>query len=463
MDQRTGKKTHRAILIADPDFDRGTLESIEKDPKFKSCIPIHAAEAARAQELLADQTLKLAGLFVSPKIQGQRSLGWISVIRCSFYQRPQLPVVILYDTPMTITEEMLRRMGVRKCFKKPFSYEQMLEFTKPIVVDLERSHSSPEQPQAPSGEFVSIRADDFLSGADSLFDVFVRISDERFVKILHRGDAFNVERVTAYLSKGVDYFYIKKEEQERYLDFCDKLSSAILKREDVPMEIKVSQTLNLGEQTLGYLKSHGLSESSISYAGAYARRTEELVKQLNPAKHKILTLFMADVSSYEHGVATTLICSLIGAKLDFGSSQVFQGVGTAVLLHDIGLFQMPEKFRDENERVLSPKERELYQTHPSVGAEMLSKIPGISATIVQAVAQHHERLGKAGFPKRVGVGKINRIAEVIGVSDEFVRLLRHSEADGMNPFLKMNTQILSLFSPAVREAFRSVFILKGAR
>jgi len=77
------------------------------------------------------------------------------------------------------------------------------------------------------------------------------------------------------------------------------------------------------------------------------------------------------------------------------------------------------------------------------------------------VAQHHERRNKLGFPRRTGAGVVNRIAEIVGISDEFARLLQRATQDPrVNPFQIMEVDIFQGFSFPVVEAFRKAFLTR---
>jgi HD-GYP domain-containing protein (c-di-GMP phosphodiesterase class II) len=107
---------------------------------------------------------------------------------------------------------------------------------------------------------------------------------------------------------------------------------------------------------------------------------------------------------------------------------------------------------------MSPEELTLFHEHPLKGAKMLEAIPSIDPITVQAVAQHHERRSKHGFPLHLGAGAINKVAEIIGISDEFLRLSEEtSQEKGMTLAQRMETQVFQDFSFDVTEAFRKVF------
>ncbi len=95
--------------------------------------------------------------------------------------------------------------------------------------------------------------------------------------------------------------------------------------------------------------------------------------------------------------------------------------GLAGLLHDVGLFGLPEAAR--RPATLQGAELEhAYRSHPSRGLEILRAAP-FSALVRAAVAQHHERVDGSGFPHGRRGGEIHPLALLVGLADLYVDLL----------------------------------------
>jgi HD-GYP domain-containing protein (c-di-GMP phosphodiesterase class II) len=89
---------------------------------------------------------------------------------------------------------------------------------------------------------------------------------------------------------------------------------------------------------------------------------------------------------------------------------------------------------------------------------MLRQIRGVEPVVIQAVEQHHERRSRKGFPYRLGSGNINRVSEIIGISDEFVHLIGKCKVDGSDPFKLMESTVFHGFSSPVITAFQMIFM-----
>jgi HD-GYP domain-containing protein (c-di-GMP phosphodiesterase class II) len=453
----------RNLLVATPNGE--LLQTLAADPKAQQ-MPLAAAKTGKeAQLLLADKNRSFAAIFVKLDLA---SPPGISVVRFAHQMRPATPIYIIQSKETPLADKDFEEMGVHGKLEEPFAYADMIKLVAPaaFVFDasdaLETSKKNTDaleaEVSAEDSQFVPIRADDFLSGTKSFFDVYVRLGDAKFIKILQAGDAFAPERVTKYLERGVVHFFLRKEAQEQYLAYCDKIASTLLSKAGVSNELKLAHTLNHGQEAMTFLRNNGLSETHLQYAENFVANTQKLVQALEPGKNELLKGFMADVAAYEHGVATSIIAALLLPVLKIEAERPLQAIGMAALFHDIGLNRLPPEVHHEDETKMTEEQRSLYRTHPNLSVQILKAIPGVDAASLQAVAQHHERRNKRGFPARLGTGAINRIAEIIGIADEFVRLIKKAQENpGTNIQLCMEEMIYPGFSPAIIEAFKKVF------
>ncbi len=464
--------SHRPPLIVDP--EQVFLETLRQDPLASHVKPELADNGKIAQALLGDPNRPLSGVFVNLATQNTHGA---SVIRFAHAHRPALPVFVIHNSDAIPTESEIRSLQVIKAVPKPITLSQIIELLAPtargfdseLTIDSAKKKSTDQVGQEVTEsdvKFVPIRADDFLSGSQCAFDLYVQLPSNRYLKLLQAGESFDPKRLETFLSKGVTHFYIRKDSQERYLAFCDTVATSLLKSQRATVDLRVSHTLNHGQETLSFLKNYGLSETSLGYVTHYIDNLSDLVKTLNTNPDAQLSGFLADLAGYEHGVSASMLASLLIKPLDIQSSQALRVVGVATLLHDIGLSQLPPETRDEDESKMSKEVLAQYHQHPIIGAESLRPVPGIEPAAIQAVAQHHERRNKKGFPSRVGAGHINRIAEIVGICDEFSRLIKRATTDpSIHPLKVMELMVFDGFSVAVVGAFRSTFCAQrpGAR
>jgi HD-GYP domain-containing protein (c-di-GMP phosphodiesterase class II) len=110
---------------------------------------------------------------------------------------------------------------------------------------------------------------------------------------------------------------------------------------------------------------------------------------------------------------------------------------------------------------MTPEETTLFQTHPLVGAQILREIKRINPAVIQAVAEHHERRNRTGFPSRISASQLSPVGEIVGLSDEFLMLLgRTKDKPGLNIIKELELKIFPGFSRSIIDIFRSVFLVQ---
>jgi hypothetical protein len=449
------------------DTDSAFLNGLLSHPLARDVPPVVIGSEKQAIIEIQDISKRFSGLFFNPDISNP--VG-IPLVRAILKDRPTLPLYFMVDSTWkgpTFSE--LDSLMIRKILPKPINYgdilkavqEQRLPFDPENAMRIASMNPDPlgkELVANVDSDFIPILASNFFAGSTSYFDVYVRLISGKFLKILQAGDAFSRERIESYLKK-VTHFHLRKEAQENYLRYCDQLASVILKKPLLPQGIKTILVSNQGQETASFLKQNGVSEASVQHAEGFVSNVKALMTELRFEKQAGLREFLLDLVSYEHGVATTMISSLLIRSLDFHAEKSVHTVGLSSMFHDVGMLGMPEKLKAEDDKELTQEELELYWTHPTLGATMLSTVKGVDVTVVQAVEQHHERRTRTGFPNRIGAGAMNRVAEIVGISQEFVGLIQRFNAGTLknNPLVEMERRVFDGYSSQVCEGFRKVF------
>ncbi|HWN86264.1 MAG TPA: diguanylate cyclase [Vicinamibacterales bacterium] len=98
-----------------------------------------------------------------------------------------------------------------------------------------------------------------------------------------------------------------------------------------------------------------------------------------------------------------------------------KGVEVAALLHDIGKLAVPEHILNKPGK-LTPEERQLIQTHPAVGAEIIGAVD-FGCPVAPLIASHHERWNGEGYPRGLRGDEIPLGSRILGIVDYFDALL----------------------------------------
>ncbi len=110
-----------------------------------------------------------------------------------------------------------------------------------------------------------------------------------------------------------------------------------------------------------------------------------------------------------------------GIEMELSESEV-KHLGTAGLLHDMALFQMPEKFRNTT-IALSKDELWEFKKHPIIAGELFAKFSVIPDEVRLIVSQIHERCDGSGYPRGLGSNVTHPLSRVLNLLDSYLSLI----------------------------------------
>jgi HD-GYP domain-containing protein (c-di-GMP phosphodiesterase class II) len=307
-------------------------------------------------------------------------------------------------------------------------------------------------------EFIPILTSQFLAGAASHFNLYIKLADKRFIKILRRGDSLGHDRLEFYKKKSVSQFYIRQTDFGDFLSFCSQKLSEVLENPKVSTKEKTCLTLQHGKQVMAFLQSRKIAPQAIRHAQEFVENVLALTEHLKLEEIAEIKKHLTNADFRDHASANTLISAILGQKLGLRGEKMSILLGTASFLHDIGLPESSPMFLNNDEKAMTQAERKAYLEHPIVGAEILKKLGRLEPIAIQAVAQHHERRNGKGFPEKLGAGQINLISEIVGMSDELMQQIALCSKNGnRDPFREMEEKSFDGFSSPVIDAFRKCF------
>ncbi len=237
-----------SVLVVSPDVT--SLMDIRAISFENKLLVMVAEDSGDAQSWIENLQNHIVGIFV--QLAGSL-LDGISVIRASRLNRPLIPLFLIEGEPNLIVglgEKSLQSLGVSEVLRLPLQVQRLNEIVGQISsndrshlcsesslayaqhnLDVRKEDEGVEDSEGGSG-FFPIHALDFLAGDRANFDVYLKMkvqNVEKYLKIVHAGDEFDVSRIEDYLKKGVSYFYVRKEVQEPFLKFCDHIISLLVR------------------------------------------------------------------------------------------------------------------------------------------------------------------------------------------------------------------------------------------
>ncbi|MEO8047578.1 MAG: HD domain-containing phosphohydrolase [Nitrospirota bacterium] len=168
----------------------------------------------------------------------------------------------------------------------------------------------------------------------------------------------------------------------------------------------------LAVQQQGGLDLDALSALAVEIAGELKRSDQLLIQAMSgPAGPSLITNL----------VNVAILATTVGARLGYHGKELDR-LTLAGLLHDIGLFAVPQSLITKSGR-LTHDERTLIEQHPELGYQTIRKAGQKYDWLAQVVRQAHERWNGQGYPNKLNGRQICEFAQIIGVVDIFDALV----------------------------------------
>ncbi|MEK6624245.1 MAG: hypothetical protein AABY86_04720, partial [Bdellovibrionota bacterium] len=176
---------------------------------------------------------------------------------------------------------------------------------------------------------------------DFPFDVYLRLSDEKLVRVVHGHDDVKAT-VAHYVAKGIKEIYAVKEDYAKFVELVNRELTA--KFFDV--QTSSQEKMEILQNSYNVLKESfmkvGLSQASINLARDLAKNSGELISKQAVAKD-IFAQFKGKCSSeYVRSLFVGTVVLNMLDHLDWQTDSVRQHVMESLLLRDILL--LPEHF-----------------------------------------------------------------------------------------------------------------------
>lgn len=252
------------------------------------------------------------------------------------------------------------------------------------------------------------------------FPLFVKLGENKFVKVLHKGEEYNTAFLEKYLHRGQHYFYIQQSDFETFSLSLYQKPLLNLEADLLPLEKNMRKTMFIQQM----VQSVGVSQEIIHTA------EESLNEIIKEAKNKLTLsklLKIIEKSGSYNGDHSTLLCYVTAAMCDemgWNTRRSKEKLGFASLFHDVTL--VDSRLAILNYRSLPALSRfkrdaqKRFNEHPLKCAELVKEITAKYPQVDTIISQHHERPDGSGFPYGKDYNQIIPLSCLFIVAHDFV-------------------------------------------
>jgi putative nucleotidyltransferase with HDIG domain len=370
-----------------------------------------ATDGAAARDLALNESFDLLISDIQMPSSPLSGIDLLTVVK----QKLRLPVILMTGFGSLPEIAQADKRGADAFLAKPFTPEEL----SAAIGSLSKKRDESTDLDA---DYCKVGIDDFVTGKQIRFSIFVRLSRAKYVRLAFQGDDISPDRIRGLKEKGARFLYLQKEDFFRYLEQSLTLSAAVRGNPQVNVEKKAHLLRHTAEVFQEYLFRNDLEEDSLETARMVVENCVRFLSEFSATFDILSSLNAHSDALYAHSLGVSMYAAMIAYQLKWNSTTTLIRVGTMGLLHDVGKKELPRTLLEKPVNSLTPDEVALLESHPQRGAQILNRI-GSPDDLVQAVIQHHENCVGTGYPHHVRKNKILPLARLLAVADEFCYLV----------------------------------------
>ena len=366
------------------------------------------------------------------------------------------------------TVEKLIKMGATEIVVKPFELNHLADVLEghqtlnDVIASLPRKEgqSSEEEMGVDDSQFTKIKIDEFYSSKAVLFDIYVRLGPNKYIKILHCGDTFSPERIDNYRNKKkVEYLYFHTSDRKKYVQYLNFLGKKFSESEKVSDASKMQLLERVSDKFLEEAFTVGVKPQVVEQGKELAQSVTKMIQKQKDLWKVLRDWQILDPNAYSHSHLVMIYAAGIIFQFEWQSKAMLETSAMAAMFHDIGKMKLPAELRDKNVKDMTSEELELYKKHPEFGAQMLDGHLTLNQSVRQIILQHHECFDGSGFPNGLKANKVLSLANIIRLADDFVHRLFEEGGTPLETLKNMlkDRPVLNRYSSLIVENFIKMF------
>ena len=307
-------------------------------------------------------------------------------------------------------------------------------------------------------QYMPIAIDELVSGTINPVDLFIRISDEKYVQVAKANSTLDLSQINNYKSRAIEYLYVLKGEYSKIAQQSIMLAGMVIERSDVTPEKKNAYLTRASNTVFKRMDHIGFDLEVYNSAKQVTEAVVTMVDSQNKFMHLIGSLAASSDHLLNQSIAVSVLSTMIGQEMGFQKKATLEKLALGGLLHDVGLKTLPQALILKPHADMSSEEIQLYETHPYRGAQLLAGLGVVPDDIVSIVYEHHENAIGQGFPQRIRDVKAHPLGKVVALASHFIGLTLEGP-NCMKPRTPREALVFiehTLGLPFNKEAFRAL-------
>jgi putative nucleotidyltransferase with HDIG domain len=271
--------------------------------------------------------------------------------------------------------------------------------------------------------FIPLPIEDFLTGMKAPVDLYVRLSDEKFVQVFKKDLKTEQSQLSIYKDKSIRYLWVKESEYSAMTKYSVIIAGIAVNSDKTSIPQKAKFVSSAATHIFNEFEHIGLTHEVFKQAKIVTTQTVTLVQNHSDLLKLLESVQASSSELVRHSMAVSAISVVIGTGLGWKNKTTIEKLSLGGLLHDIGLKALPSELLEKPKSQMTADELLLYETHPFKGMEMVLSLGVVPDDIVSIIYEHHENAIGQGYPRRLRNIRMHPLAKVVAAADAFIHLV----------------------------------------
>lgn len=251
-------------------------------------------------------------------------------------------------------------------------------------------------------EFTPLRITTVKPLRELTFDLYIHFK-EQYLCYAKRGEQLSEDKFLKLKAQKIAKFFITEGDESNYQKFLDALLDETLSNPKVDIEEKVAMAEGAAESAVERMQKDPGSESAYRATEKAAKSMRQVILNNPDALKKI---FGKKADKSEEVIKHSLnVCALSVklAEILKCSEKEMDDIGTAALIHDIGMTNMSKSDMElfyKPKKLLNNDDKRVYYMHTKDAATLLKDKAYVTPAILELVINHEEVLSGLGPNKK---------------------------------------------------------------
>lgn len=307
-------------------------------------------------------------------------------------------------------------------------------------------------------EYVPVELDLLLRLGRISCALYLKISSDKFVKVIHSGSEFTAADMERFKQKNVDELYLERFEFENFIrDFKKNVFSKMawekaktqekidLLSNDMSLVQKASKIFGWSPQVIQLAQENISAVINVLKTDSAFDKLTELLKN---KRNQRLT---------SHTLVLSIMLTDLVRRLGWESNKTTEKLTFAALLHDLTLDEdlFADKqtllMADDYSALKSTAEGNILLNHPINAAQLTLNWPLCPPDVDVIIRQHHEKPDGQGFPLELPAFKISPLSALFIMSEDLIY------ANFINPDVNLKEYLIGRKDYYAREPFKVIY------